>query len=144
MGQGCRPLRPFKRPPAVSILQGMSRVVALSWVLLMLLLGCPCGVSGHLVHLCYLFFGPINDLGYTYSHNLARKDVHGRLQRQFPTENIVSDYAENAFFGNQSAIVEGFVARNCSIIIGTAPAFRDVIVSFARRCSQPPRTQSCP
>ena len=100
-------------------------------ILLLLLWGL--GIEGDIIHLCYMYYGPINDLGYTFTHNMARKELHERLQTEFPEARVISDYVENVAKQNHTAVVDASVAKGCQIIIATSQTFADWAVTAARR-----------
>ena len=100
-------------------------------ILLLLLWGL--GIEADTIHLCYMYYGPINDLGYTFTHNRARKELHERLQTEFPEARIISDYVENVATQNHTAVVDASVAKGCQIIIATSQTFADWAVTAARR-----------
>uniref|UniRef100_A0A7S1QMF1 Guanylate cyclase domain-containing protein n=1 Tax=Neobodo designis TaxID=312471 RepID=A0A7S1QMF1_NEODS len=82
---------------------------------------------------CYLLFGSLDDLGYTYSHNLGRITAHKRLSVRFPNTEIRSVSQPGAFFMNHSEVLQGFVDRGCSVIHATASGFADSIRPFVFR-----------
>ena len=71
---------------------------------------------------CYLMFGPISDLGYTFSHNKGRMAAHKRFSLDFPNITLESRYVQFAGFQTpekQTAITQAFVDTGCEVIHGT-------------------------
>lgn len=68
--------------------------------------------------LCYLYFGSIGDLGWTFSFNLGRLNTHDRLTRAFPQHTFESIATQNVFFsGNAYGIAEAYAQSGCSFIL---------------------------
>jgi len=71
----------------------------------------PCNSLGFLV--CYGFFGPVSDLGWTYVHNLARAWADETL-------GTMSKYKENVFWMPDSGkreVMDGFINDQCDLIV---------------------------
>jgi class 3 adenylate cyclase/basic membrane lipoprotein Med (substrate-binding protein (PBP1-ABC) superfamily) len=79
---------------------------------------------------CYMLFGPLTDLGYTYAHNLGRITSHKALSERFPGTEIVSVSQPGAFFMNHTTVIAGMIQRGCAVIHATAPGFTDSIRPF--------------
>ena len=82
---------------------------------------------------CYLLFGGLSDLGYTFAHNKGRLGAHQRFSLDYPNITLDSEYALGAFFGDTKAIVQDFVDRGCEVILATSAAFTGTIMPFVER-----------
>jgi len=84
---------------------------------------------------CYMLFGPLSDLGYSFAHNLARTEAHRRLLAERPALELSSRYVESAFFAPDrgAQVVQGFVDEGCAVVHATAPGFADAVRPFVAR-----------
>jgi basic membrane lipoprotein Med (substrate-binding protein (PBP1-ABC) superfamily)/class 3 adenylate cyclase len=67
--------------------------------------------------LCYLYFGTIEDLGWTFSFNQGRLAAHTELAAMFPGTRFESIFRESVFFSSdRSLIVNDFIKEGCRVI----------------------------
>jgi class 3 adenylate cyclase/basic membrane lipoprotein Med (substrate-binding protein (PBP1-ABC) superfamily) len=83
------------------------------------------------VKTCYMLFGSLDDLGYTYAHNLGRLNAHKRLIQTYLDVNIESIVIPGAFFLDHAQVALDLVQRGCHVVHGTAPGFTDTMLAFA-------------
>eukprot|EP00759_Apiculatamorpha_spiralis_P011444 PhF_6_TR18881/c1_g1_i1/m.27491 len=83
---------------------------------------------------CYLLYSGVDDMGYTYAHNLGRKAAFRSLLASLPaTSDVESFYIPNAsLVDNPGDLIRDFVAGGCHLIVATSPAFRNATVCAAR------------
>eukprot|EP00760_Papus_ankaliazontas_P024469 PhM_4_TR2330/c0_g1_i1/m.50027 len=86
------------------------------------------------VHSCYLIFSDVSDLGYSYAHNIGRRDAYERfLTHLSPAHTEINEYYINAYEGNHMEIVGNYVAHGCDLIVATAPEFAEAMLFHADR-----------
>jgi basic membrane lipoprotein Med (substrate-binding protein (PBP1-ABC) superfamily) len=78
--------------------------------------------SGTAVKLCFLYFGPLSDLGWTFTYNVARLDAHTALTARYKRKNITFDsrfYYPNAFrlYPNKTNHTIQMIQEGCRIIL---------------------------
>ena len=75
--------------------------------------------------MCYLNWGFVSDLGYSFSFNIARLNVETALQQKYPAIPISSVAVQNVAYGltddQQTALVASFISSGCNIIVGADP-----------------------
>jgi basic membrane protein A and related proteins len=78
---------------------------------------------------CWVYVGPVGDFGYSYQHDLGRKDVEKELGDKVETaflENVAEGPdAERAF--------ERLARQDCKLIFGTSFGFMDSMVKVAAK-----------
>ncbi|CUI14941.1 bacterial-type basic membrane lipoprotein, putative [Bodo saltans] len=80
----------------------------------------PLNSTQQTVHLCYLYFGVITDLGWTYSYNAGRLNVHDTLSLQYPNTTFKSTFTENMVTMTSDEmhdVIVGYVTSGCDIIL---------------------------
>ena len=85
----------------------------------------PCNGLGYLV--CYAYFGPVSDLGFTYVQNLARAWADEEL-------GTTSKYVENVFWlpeSGQKEVMDGFISDNCDLIVTGSDTLQSLAKEYA-------------
>jgi basic membrane lipoprotein Med (substrate-binding protein (PBP1-ABC) superfamily) len=83
----------------------------------------PLGMSNQTVRLCFLYFGAITDLGWTYSYNAGRLMVHDALTTRYPNATFHSTYTENVFGMSSEAkhtTIMRYVSSGCDVILSNS------------------------
>eukprot|EP00760_Papus_ankaliazontas_P026253 PhM_4_TR3018/c4_g3_i25/m.89632 len=77
---------------------------------------------GATLRTCFLYFGTLTDLGYTYSFHSGRLAAQKELIAMYPDINIESVYENNVFFSNMNRTQNflDYVQSGCHVIIANA------------------------
>jgi class 3 adenylate cyclase/basic membrane lipoprotein Med (substrate-binding protein (PBP1-ABC) superfamily) len=95
----------------------MSSSLALQVIGLTVFLSLSCHCAS-VVRLCYLYFGTIDDLGWTFSFNQGRLNAHSELSAMYPSLTFESLYEEAVGFVavNRSRFAMNFIQKGCRVI----------------------------
>ena len=86
-----------------------------SVLLLLVAVGCVLGhLEGRYVRTCYMLFGPLSDLGYTFAHNKGRTSAHNKFMAAYPHIHLESLYELNVFFNNPTEVAQ---VKRCGVIL---------------------------
>jgi simple sugar transport system substrate-binding protein len=78
---------------------------------------------------CWVYTGPIGDLGYSYQHDQGRLEVEKALG-----DKVETAYLENVSEGpDADRAFERLARENCKIIFGTSFGFMDAMVKVAKK-----------
>jgi basic membrane protein A len=78
---------------------------------------------------CWLYVGPVGDGGYTYQHDLGRKEVDKELG-----DKVETKYLENVAEGpDAERAIERFAREGCKIIFTTSFGFMDATIKVAKK-----------
>ena len=89
------------------------------------------GVSAEAAKLkaCWLYVGPVGDGGYTYQHDLGRKEVEKELG-----DKVETKYLENVAEGpDAERAIERFAREGCKVIFTTSFGFMDATIKVAKK-----------
>jgi basic membrane protein A and related proteins len=78
---------------------------------------------------CWLYVGPVGDGGYTYQHDLGRKEVEKELG-----DKVETKYLENVAEGpDAERAIERFAREGCKIVFTTSFGFMDATIKVAKK-----------
>lgn len=71
------------------------------------------------VTLCYLYFGTISDLGWSFTYNQGRLKIHDILTAEFPNTTIESVSVQNVFaVSNKRHLISGVIdGSRCNVVL---------------------------
>ena len=78
---------------------------------------------------CWLYVGPVGDGGYTYQHDLGRKEVEKQLG-----DKVETAFLENVAEGpDAERAIERFAREGCKLIFTTSFGFMDATIKVAKK-----------
>ena len=78
---------------------------------------------------CWVYVGPVGDGGYTYQHDLGRKEVEKELG-----DKVETKFLENVAEGpDAERAIERFAREGCKIIFTTSFGFMDATIKVAKK-----------
>src|SRR5436190_11670974 len=78
---------------------------------------------------CWVYVGPVGDGGYTYQHDLGRKEVEKELG-----DKVETKFLENVAEGpDAERAIERLAREGCKIIFTTSFGFMDATVKVAKK-----------
>ncbi len=78
---------------------------------------------------CWVYVGPVGDGGYTYQHDLGRKEVEKELG-----DKVETKYLENVAEGpDAERAIEHLAREKCQIIFTTSFGFMDATIKVAKK-----------
>lgn len=78
---------------------------------------------------CWVYVGPVGDFGYSYQHDLGRKEVEKELG-----DKVETAFLENVAEGpDADRAFERLARQNCKLIFGTSFGFMDSMVKVAAK-----------
>jgi simple sugar transport system substrate-binding protein len=78
---------------------------------------------------CWVYVGPVGDGGYTYQHDLGRKQVEAELG-----DKVETKFLENVAEGpDAERAIERLARENCKIIFTTSFGFMDPTIKVAKK-----------
>jgi len=78
---------------------------------------------------CWVYVGPVGDGGYTYQHDLGRKEVEKELG-----DKVETKYLENVAEGpDAERAIERLAREKCKIIFTTSFGFMDATIKVAKK-----------
>ncbi|AFZ65694.1 BMP family ABC transporter substrate-binding protein [Deinococcus peraridilitoris] len=85
------------------------------------------GAQSDKLKACFIYVGPVGDIGWTYAHDEARRAA----EKQLPW--LETKYVESVPEGNATPVIDRLVAENCKVIFTTSFGFMDQTLEAAKK-----------
>mmetsp|Transcript_17672 Transcript_17672/g.40956 ORF Transcript_17672/g.40956 Transcript_17672/m.40956 type:complete len:1433 (+) Transcript_17672:77-4375(+) len=96
--------------------------------LLFVALTCPTCQPVEAVKICYAFHGYVNDLGFTYSQNLAR----ARIDAELDTASQYVEGIRDMERASQESVIDGFISNStCQVVVLGLYTMQSLAVDYA-------------
>ncbi len=85
------------------------------------------GAQNALPKTCFVYVGPIGDVGWTFAHN------EGRLALEKAIPGLETKYVESVKEGEATPVIDKFVADGCKVIFTTSFGYMDETLAAAQK-----------
>jgi simple sugar transport system substrate-binding protein len=85
------------------------------------------GTAGGKLKACFIYVGPVGDIGWSYAHDVARKNAEKALPW------LETKYVESVPEGQATPVIDRLVKDNCQVIFTTSFGFMDQTLDAAKK-----------